>query len=90
MIIDASKNTVTGAPLNGSFEAAATKTGCIAVRVPNDWQTINVIYKGDITLESSAYEINRDDINIKWCTAASQENVKSDITNEQTTVANAQ
>lgn len=90
MIIDASKNAVTGAPLNGSFEAAATKTGCIAVRVPNDWQTINVIYKGDITLESSAYEINRDDINIKWCTAASQENVKSDIINEQTTVANAQ
>lgn len=67
-ISSASQGVVSGAPLNGDVKAASSTVGCIAVRVPSNWDTIVVKYKGDITLESTAFEISRDNTNIKWCT----------------------
>jgi len=69
-ISEASQGVVDGSPLNGEVKAASTVIGCLAVRVPSDWKTIVVKYKGDITLESTAFEVNRDNPNIKWCTVA--------------------
>lgn len=69
-VSEASQGVVDGSPLNGEVKAASTVIGCLAVRVPSDWKTIVVKYKGDITLESTAFEINRDNPNIKWCTVA--------------------
>lgn len=66
-ISDASQNLINGSPLNGEVSAASAKTGCLAVRVPADWNIIDIVYKGDITLESTAFEISRDNIAIKWC-----------------------
>ena len=69
-VSEASQGVVDGSPLNGEVKAASTVIGCLAVRVPSDWKTIVVKYKGDITLESTAFEVNRDNPNIKWCTVA--------------------
>lgn len=69
-ISDASQNLINGSPLNGEVSAASAKTGCLAVRVPADWNTIDIVYKGDITLESTAFEITRDNIAVKWCNVA--------------------
>lgn len=69
-ILDASQNLINGSPLNGGVSAASAKTGCLAVRVPADWNTIDIVYKGDITLESTAFEISRDNIAVKWCNVA--------------------
>lgn len=85
---DITKGSITGAPLNGEVNPAASLTGCLAVRVPSDWANITVRYKGDITLESTAFEINRGAPQIKWCSVAVSDTAatnSTDVPAENTT-----
>ena len=91
-ISDISQGTMDGSPLNGEVQSVSAKLGCLAVRVPSDWKTISIVYKGDITLESTAFEVNRDDVYIKWCNVATQQSSTPNVPTpaETTTAAQTQ
>ena len=89
-ISDISQGTMDGSPLNGEVQSVSAKLGCLAVRVPSDWKTISIVYKGDITLESTAFEVNRDDVYIKWCNVATQQSSTPNVPTQAETTTAAQ
>lgn len=91
-IDDISQGAMDGSPLNGTVQSVSAELGCLAIRVPSDWKTISIVYKGDITLESTAFEVNRDDVYIKWCNVATQQPTTPTVPTqtETTTVAQTQ
>lgn len=70
--------------LNGEVETGATITGYIAVKVPENWETLNITYKGDVILESSIFEIINNEKYVNYIAETTTQNQEETDTPSET------